>query len=122
MKSKPCNRLSGVAVPDAGAEHFGGVSSCVVCGEYPIPEGRQVCWECEHEELEIPDVGVIVEKQLRYIRERKPEKADTLVEYFYLTEKWERDKRKHKPETTYTNVMRMALEAYITENGWFDGE
>ena len=76
-----------VAVTDAGAEHFGGVSSCVVCGEYPIPEGRQVCWGCEHEALEIPAVGVLVEKQLHYIRERKPEKADAFVEYFQMTEK-----------------------------------
>mgnify|MGYP007111758231 CR=1 FL=1 len=87
-----------------------------------IPEGRQVCWGCEHEALEIPSVGVLVEKQLHYIRERKPEKADAFVEYFQMTEKWERDKQKHKPETTYTNVMRMALDTYITENGWFDGE
>ena len=22
---------------------------CICCGE-PIPEGRQICWKCEHEE------------------------------------------------------------------------
>ena len=35
------------------------VDRCIICGE-PVPEGRQVCWGCEHH---IDKIGSILQSQ-----------------------------------------------------------
>lgn len=46
--------------------------NCVCCGE-PVPEGRLICWKCEHQYD-----GIAVKKECEETKERKKENSKPL--------------------------------------------